>query len=131
MPWMSTRCVAVFPFYRVACDVSLSQYKRDKLSGLTRRAKRRKIAVDEDEVEKRAIGTSIRSAKKAMRPAKIGISEPRLQSSKRTKMRGGTKKLKDANSFGSDLGQRTVAEGTRAKKGDSVGRAGKRPRKSR
>ncbi|KAF9785870.1 DEAD-domain-containing protein [Thelephora terrestris] len=104
--------------------------KRDKFSGLTRRAKRRKTAMEEDETDQHAIGASIRSAKKAMRPKKIGLPEPRPQKMKAKKTHG-QKKQKNAGSFDHDLGQRTKPEGIRAKKGDSVGRAGKRPRKSR
>lgn len=107
-----------------------NKLKRDKFSGLTRRAKRRKIAMEGDETDQRAIGASIRSAKKAMRPTKIGMLEPGLQKVKPKKAHG-QQKLKNANSFDRDLGQRTKTEGIRAKKGDSVGRAGKRARNSR
>jgi len=86
------------------------------------------MATEEDETDQRAIGASIRNAKKASRPAKIGMPE-----AKPRKMRGTSKKQKKAkaSSFDHDLGQRAKTEGIRAKKGDSVGRAGKRPRKSR
>ena len=84
--------------------------------------------MEEDETDQHAIEASIRSAKKAMRPKKIGVPEP--QGVKPKKARG-LKKQKNASSFDRDLGQRTKTEGIRAKKGDSVGRAGKRPRKSR
>ena len=107
------------------------QPKRDKFSGLTRRAKRRKIAMEEDKRDQRAIGASIRSAKKSMRPTKIGMPEPRLQEFKPKEKNVGQKKQKNANAFDRDHGQHTKTEGIRAKKGDSVGRAGKRPRKSR
>ena len=86
--------------------------------------------MEEDETDQRAIGASIRGAKKAMRPTKIGMPEARPQKSKVKKSQGGPKKQKK-DSFDHDLGQRTKTEGIRAKKGDSVGRAGKRPRKSR
>lgn len=68
-----------FPLRLEGSDVSLSQPKRDKFSGLTRRAKRRKMAMEEDKTDQRAIGASIRSAKKSMRPAKIGMPELRPQ----------------------------------------------------
>ena len=106
------------------------QPKRDKFAGLTRRAKRRKMAAEDDETDHRAIGASIRSAKKAMRPTKIGMPEARPQKAKAKRTRS-VPKQKGASSFESDLGQRPKTEGLRAKKGDSVGRAGKRPRKSR
>lgn len=123
-------CHDFLSLFGVAHDVSLSQPKRDKFSGLTRRAKRRKTAMEEDETDQHAIGASIRSAKKAMRPKKIGMPEPRPQREKPKKARG-QKKQKNVSSFDRDLGQRPKTEGIRAKKGDSVGRAGKRPRKSR
>lgn len=87
------------------------------------------MAMEEDKTDDHAIGASIRSAKKSMRPSKIGVLEPRSQKIKLKRPRGGPKK--NANAFERDLGQQTKTEGIRAKKGDSVGRAGKRPRKSR
>ena len=107
------------------------QLKRDRFAGLTRRAKRRKMTMEEDETDQKVIGASIRGAKKAMRPTKIGMPEARTHKVKAKKSRGEPKKQKSSNSFDRDLGQRTKTEGIRAKKGDSVGRAGKRPRKSR
>jgi len=89
------------------------------------------MAMEEDETDQRVIGASIRSAKKAMRPTKIGLPETRLQMPKVKKSRDRPKKQKNASSFNHDFGQRTKSEGIRAKEGDSVGRAGKRPRKSR
>jgi len=88
------------------------------------------MAVEEDETDHRAIGASIRSAKKATRPAKIGMPEAGPQRAKAKRTRG-VPKQKGTSSFDRDLGQRPKTEGLRAKKGDSVGRAGKRPRKSR
>lgn len=89
------------------------------------------MAIEEDETDQRAIGASIRGAKKAMRPTKIGVPEARPQMPKAKKSRGGSKKQKSSSSFDRELGQHIKTEGIRAKKGDSVGRAGKRPRKSR
>lgn len=83
------------------------------------------MAKEEDKTDQRAIGASIRSAKKSMRPTKIGMPEPRPQKVKPRKTHGGRK---NANSFDREFGQHTKTEGIRAKKGDSVGRAGKRPR---
>ena len=119
-----------FPSLRTVGNFPFPQPKRDKFAGLTRRAKRRKMATEEDETDRRDIGASIRSAKKAMKPTKIGMPEARPQKNKAKKMRGGPKK-KNTTSFDRDLGQRAKTEGLRAKKGDAVGRAGKRPRKSR
>lgn len=130
-PEVNKVCHDILPQIWSVCDVSLSQPKRDKFSGLTRRAKRRKIAMEEDETDQRVIGASIRSAKKSMRPTKIGMPEPRQQKVKQKKTRGGPKSLKNKSPFDRDLGQHAKTEGVRAKKGDSVGRAGKRPRKSR
>jgi ATP-dependent RNA helicase DDX27 len=128
-PEVNKVCHDFPPLLWSLCDIFLSQPKRDKLSGLTRRAKRRKMAIEEDKPDERGIGASIRSAKKSMRPAKIGMPEPRPQKVKLKKTRGGPKK--NAGPFDRDLGPHTKTEGIRAKKGDSVGRAGKRLRKSR
>lgn len=51
--------------------------KRNKLSGLSRKAKRRKLAVEADKEfgDSKSINAAIRSAKKALRPAKIGLPE--------------------------------------------------------
>lgn len=89
------------------------------------------MAMKEDETDLRAIGASVRSAKKAMRPTKIGLPEPKPRKIMAKKTQDGSKKQKNASSFDHDLGQRVKTEGIRAKKGDSVGRVGKRPRKSR
>jgi ATP-dependent RNA helicase DDX27 len=89
------------------------------------------MAAEEDETNQRAIGASVRIAKKAMRPTKINMPGPRPQRTGSVKMRGGPKKRTNAGSFDRDLGQLAKNEGMRAKKGDSVGRVGKRPRKSR
>lgn len=51
--------------------------KRDKHSGLTRKAKRRKLAMETDNElgDSMSINAAIRSAKKASRPTKIGVPE--------------------------------------------------------
>jgi ATP-dependent RNA helicase DDX27 len=51
--------------------------KRDRLSGLSRRAKRRKMAMEEEKEtgDRHALNAAIRLAKRANRPAKIGASE--------------------------------------------------------
>ncbi|KXN90005.1 ATP-dependent RNA helicase DRS1 [Leucoagaricus sp. SymC.cos] len=55
-----------------------NKHKRDKHSGLTRKAKRRKLAMEADKEmgDSRTINTTIRSAKKASRPTRIGLPEP-------------------------------------------------------
>ena len=129
-PWKPTKCVIVPPHFLSVGDNPSPQPKREKFAGLTRRAKRRKMAMEDDETDHRAIGASIRSAKKSMRPAKIGMPEAGPQKAKVKRTRG-IPKQKGVSAFDRDLGQRPKTEGLRAKKGDSVGRAGKRPRKSR
>ena len=82
------------------------------------------MIAEEDEAYKDsgAINASIRSAKKAHRPLKIGLPEP----AKTSKAKKGKKKDKKAGVFGSDLGARgggaskKGGEGFRAKKGDGV-----------
>ncbi|KAI0651840.1 DEAD-domain-containing protein [Trametes meyenii] len=105
--------------------------KRDKFAGLSRRAKRRKMAMEEDEAaESGAIRAAVRSAKRASRPAKIGEPERRPpQSKKKDKKRAVRSKSvtkPKGSAFEKDLGQRPVREGVRAKKGDVIGGMGKK-----
>lgn len=100
------------------------QPKRDKFSGLSRRVKRRKLALEEDEAagDHKVVNAAIRSAKKAARPNKIGVPEKR-DSKKGSKSRDKKSKTKPkvtkGGNFGSDMGQRGGAkaqnEGIRAK----------------
>lgn len=105
------------------------QPKRDKFAGLTRKAKRRKMALEADKElgETGAVNAAIRSAKKAARPAKIGIPDHRnVPASKRTKARKGASKT-GGNTFDRDLSSKAArGEGVRAKKGDAIGGMGKR-----
>ncbi|KAJ7786333.1 DEAD-domain-containing protein [Mycena metata] len=107
---------------------SADKPKRDKLSGLTRKAKRRKLAMQEDEElgDDRATHAAIRSAKKAARPPKIGTLIPRPPSKKAKRS---TRKVtaRTGGAFDRDLGQKGGSgEGVRSKKGDAVGRLGKK-----
>jgi ATP-dependent RNA helicase DDX27 len=111
--------------------------KRDKFSGLSRRAKRRKLAMEEDKEsgDVGAISASIRSAKKAGRPARIGEPERRAPT-KRDKKRDRKSKAKKAvrvsrAGFDQELGHKkgTLNEGVRAKRGDAIGGMGKKGKK--
>jgi ATP-dependent RNA helicase DDX27 len=75
------------------------QPKRDKHSGLTRKAKRRKLVMEADKVHDKTMNAAIRSAKKASRPTKIGFLEP-----VKTKQKAVTKRSK--GSFDRDLSNR-------------------------
>ncbi|EUC66835.1 ATP-dependent RNA helicase DRS1 [Rhizoctonia solani AG-3 Rhs1AP] len=95
--------------------------KRDKFSGLTRRAKRRKLAREADAEfnDQRATNAAIRSAKRAQRPAKIGEPvkkfDPKAGKKNKTKVRKA--------GFDRDLADRGAAqarEGMRAKKGEGI-----------
>lgn len=107
------------------------QPKRDKFAGLTRKAKRRKMAMDEDERagDNAAVNAAIRSAKKAARPTKIGLPEskglPRRSKEKTNKTRKATQ---GKGSFERDMGDKRTAsrEGVRAKRGDIIGGMGKK-----
>ncbi|KAL1737761.1 hypothetical protein HDZ31DRAFT_78905, partial [Schizophyllum fasciatum] len=108
--------------------------KRDKFSGLSRKAKRRKLANEEDEADTKAVDAAIRSAKKAGRPTKIGLPEARPAKSGKSKKKGKPTKVTGSSpggSFDRDLGQKgsKSSEGIRAKKSDAVGRVGKKPGK--
>ncbi|KAI8995616.1 DEAD-domain-containing protein [Trametes punicea] len=105
--------------------------KRDKFAGLSRRAKRRKMALEEDDAaESGAIRAAVRSAKKASRPAKIGEPERRPPSSRKKDKKRATRSKtitkQKGSAFEKDLGQRPVREGVRAKKGDVIGGMGKK-----
>lgn len=99
------------------------QPKRDKFAGLSRRAKRRKMANEEDAEETPAIRAAVRSAKKAARPTKIGEPERRAGPTKKREKKARAKQrvAKVGGAFEKDMGQRAVREGVRAKKSDSVG----------
>lgn len=76
-----------------------------------------------------AIAASIRSAKKASRPAPIG--EPERRPAKKSKGKGKGKKKTAVRAgkigFDRDMGQkRSSAEGVRARKGDVIGGMGKK-----
>lgn len=108
--------------------------KRDKFSGMTRKAKRRKLAAEEDKEfnDKAAVAASIRAAKKSQKPLKIGEYAPPTskkggKSNAKGKKSGSAFKVvgKGAAGFDRDLGARGGGgggggsrEGMRAKKGD-------------
>ncbi|GLB36171.1 putative DEAD-domain-containing protein [Lyophyllum shimeji] len=58
--------------------------KRDKFAGLSRKAKRRKMIMEEDAEtgDQKSLNAAIRSAKKSARPPKIGVPEKRLSKTK-------------------------------------------------
>lgn len=105
------------------------QPKRDKFAGLTRKAKRRKMALEADKElgEAGAVNAAIRSAKKAARPAKIGIPDHRnVPVSKRRKTKKGVSRT-GGNTFDRDLSSKAArGEGVHAKKGDAIGGMGQR-----
>ena len=105
----------------------MKQPKRDQFAGLSRRAKRRKLALEDDAGETGAIRAAVRSAKKAYKPVKIGEPERKPahpgKSKKLEKKKTGSGK---AGAFDKDLGQRSAREGVRAKKGDAIGGMGKK-----
>ncbi|KAJ6604671.1 DEAD-domain-containing protein [Mycena vulgaris] len=108
---------------------STDKPKRDKFSGLTRKAKRRKLAKEEDEEfgDDRAVTAAIRSAKKSARPAKIGIQVPRQPTKKAGRSSRKKVTARTGGAFDRDLSQKGGSgEGVRSKKGDAVGRLGKK-----
>ncbi|KAI0068359.1 DEAD-domain-containing protein [Artomyces pyxidatus] len=101
--------------------------KRDKFAGLTRKAKRRKLAMEEETADDRkGVEASIRSAKKASRPAKIGIPDKTHSKKSKPKDKRSKTKSKTAaragGTFDRELGQKGGrTEGIRAKRGDAIG----------
>ncbi|KAH7104364.1 DEAD-domain-containing protein [Auriculariales sp. MPI-PUGE-AT-0066] len=110
--------------------------KRDNFSGLSRRAKRRKIAIEEDAADRagrNSNNAAIRAAKKSSRPPKIG--EPLAQSKVgKNAKRAAKKDRAKTRSFDSDMGSRGggggasggAREGARAKRGDKIGAMSKK-----
>ena len=85
--------------------------------------------MEEDAAETGAIRAAVRSAKKSLRPAKIGEPERRQVSTKRDKKKAArTKSVTKprGGAFEKDMGQRAAREGVRAKKGDVIGGMGKK-----
>ncbi|TDL28452.1 DEAD-domain-containing protein [Rickenella mellea] len=111
-----------------------SKPKRDKFAGLSRKAKRRKLAMEEDDQvgENAMVKAAVRNAKKAARPTKIGIPEPRRM--KPSKMKEKKKKVAVARKvtsvkgvFDRDMGEKSRnREGVRANARDSIGGMGKK-----
>ncbi|PAV22425.1 DEAD-domain-containing [Pyrrhoderma noxium] len=115
-------------------ETSDAKPKRDKYAGMSRRAKRRKMALEEDAGETRAVQAAIRSAKKAGRPTKIGLPEARplkpgksKSKEKRKEKTVGRKGLFDSEIGGKRKQSHSGAqEGARAKRSDTVKGFGKK-----
>ncbi|KAJ3554550.1 hypothetical protein NM688_g3049 [Phlebia brevispora] len=90
--------------------------KREKYAGLSRRAKRRKMAMEEDEGETGAIRAAVRAAKKAYKPPKIGEPDkkPGASASKRKKAAKKASVASGKVKFDREMGQRTAREGQNA-----------------
>jgi ATP-dependent RNA helicase DDX27 len=80
-----------------------------------------------------AVKAAIRSAKKAARPAKIGVPEKRTSKSKAKNTKSGVRRVtaRAGGVFDRDLEQKGGTsggrrEGVRAKKGDAIGGMGKK-----
>ena len=83
--------------------------------------------MEDDAAETGAIRAAVRSAKKASRPAKIGEPERRQTLTKKDKKKKAVRsKSAKSGAFEKEMGQRTVREGVRAKKGDVIGGMGKK-----
>ena len=88
--------------------------------------------MEEDAAETGAIKAAVRSAKKAGKPAKIGMPEARPERNSKAKAKKDRgKKVKvtgKGTMFGQDLGdKRKMVEGARAKKGDRIKGLGNKP----
>ncbi|KAI6132816.1 DEAD-domain-containing protein [Pisolithus croceorrhizus] len=102
-----------------------SKPKREKYAGLSRKAKRRKTALEaeKDPVEKGAIDAAIRSAKREARAGKVG----KIQQKSRARKKAAHKVTSRVGSaFGQDLSVKTRREGIRARKGDKIGGMGRK-----
>ncbi|KAL5495218.1 DRS1 [Sanghuangporus weigelae] len=113
--------------------------KRDKFAGLSRRAKRRKLALQEDEGETAAVRAAVRNAKKSSRPTKIGAPESRKQ--KPGKAKSSEKKKRKVERvtgkqgvFEREMGEKRkshVSEGIRSNKADRIGAIGRKGSKNK
>ncbi|EJD03915.1 DEAD-domain-containing protein [Fomitiporia mediterranea MF3/22] len=109
--------------------------KRDKFAGLSRRAKRRKLALEEGAAETTAVRAAVRNAKKAGRPTKIGMPEPKQQNPAKSKGSGKDRRGKAGRVtgrkgvFDNEMGGKrkpSINEGARANRTDRIGGMGKK-----
>ncbi|KAF8922538.1 DEAD-domain-containing protein [Mucidula mucida] len=116
---------------KMADDADPDKPKRNKFSGLSRKAKRRKLAMEDDAEmgDSRAVEASIRSAKKSARPSKIGVPERRSVNTKSKSRKPPKATRSSTGTFDRDLGQRAAHEGARSKKGVSAGSGKKGPKR--
>jgi ATP-dependent RNA helicase DDX27 len=91
------------------------------------------MAIEDDKElgDSTAVKAAIRSAKKAARPAKIGVPDKRPSKSNGKAKRPGQKVTpRSGSGFDRDFGQKGESSGTRegvrAKKGDTIGGMGKK-----
>ena len=85
--------------------------------------KRRKMIAEEDKEmgDQKVINASIRSAKKAARPDKIGAPERKVSRPPKKKAKTVKKPKAGGSAFESDFGQKLKSrEGIRAKKDDAI-----------
>lgn len=83
---------------------------------------------DEELGDNKSLNAAIRSAKKAARPAKIGVPERKDSKPPKKKRKASAR---SGNTFDSDFGQKSKSrEGVRAKKGNAVelGKTGSKKR---
>jgi ATP-dependent RNA helicase DDX27 len=87
---------------------------------------------DKEVGDEKVLNAAIRSAKKSARPSKIGVPEKRP--SKGSKSKGKPRRVTSrvGGAFERDVNQKAShREGVRAKKGDAIGRIGKKDGSSR
>lgn len=106
--------VGAFPDAKNKAVESKDKVKRGKYDGMSRRDKRRKMAIEEDEKENhgKGQGAAIRAAKKTQRPRKITEALPKPQSKKSSRS-----KAKKGSAFDEERGSKKGSkhEGMRAK----------------
>ena len=79
------------------------------------------MQLEEDkEVDGKAVNAAIRSAKKAMRPPKIGEPERKPARPQKKKQKSSPRKARSGGIFDNDMGQKSKSsnEGIRAKRSD-------------
>jgi len=102
------------PVWKQKATANEKKPKRDQLSGLSRKAKRRKLAMKEDleSGNTKGLNAAIRSAKRAVRPVKIGMAEKRNGKGRRNVEKARKTKRGQGSGFDHDMTPRRTKKVT-------------------
>ncbi|EAU93002.1 ATP-dependent RNA helicase drs1 [Coprinopsis cinerea okayama7 len=107
-----------------------SKPSRDKYSGLSRKAKRRKMAMEEDKESgvQKSVNAAIRSAKKASRLSKISMLPSKGSSSNANSSAKPRSSSKAKSNFDTDRGSRSKNQSSPSKPKSASGGKGRKPK---